>query len=325
VILGVDVSDTLAAVSQFEAAYLKAAQAGKLNSLAAETIEIKAFDKAKAAKAEALAAQKAAGPGRIIEDLRVSFKVERDVKPPPNPASINLYNLSADTRAALHDKYFKVTLQAGYEDAVSTIFTGDVRTFSHEKDGTEWVTKIQAGDGAGAFQFARVANSFRPGVRILDVIMATVKALGIDPGTTQATLAPHVTGQYSAGYSQHAAASTELTRLLKAHGFEWSIQDGRLEVLKPTAALPGTVPVIESGSGLVGTPELGSPAEKTKPQTLKVKALLMPELRPGQLFQLNSIAHRGAYKCRKVTHSGDTHGGDWQTEIEAVKFSGGTL
>jgi hypothetical protein len=75
----------------------------------------------------------------------------------------------------------------------------------------------------------------------------------------------------------------------------------------------------------VGTPELGSPAEKTKPQTLKVKALLMPELRPGQLFQLNSIAHLGAYKCRKVTHSGDTHGGDWQTEIEAVKFSGGTL
>ena len=67
---------------------------------------------------------------------------------------------------------------------------------------------------------------------------------------------------------------------------------------------------------MIGTPEFGSPPKSGKPPHMTVRCLLYPELVPGDLVQLSSRAKSGLFKLVKVTHSGDTHAADWQTEVE---------
>lgn len=257
----------------------------------------------------------------VIENLRCTFKVERDLKPGPNKLEVVVFNLSQQSRAELVGKGFRIVLQAGYEGSVSQIFSGDVRTFSHEHQGPDWVTKMQAGDGERAFAFARVNQSWKPGINLKDVAIATVKALQTDPGNAIEKISQKLTGQFASGYVQFSQASTELTRLLQPAGLEWSIQDGRVEILEPRETLAATVPVISPTTGLIGTPALGAPDAKGAPTKLKVKSLLVPLLRPGQKFKLESDALNGFYKASKVVHAGDTRGGDWYTDIEALPTS----
>jgi hypothetical protein len=122
---------------------------------------------------------------------------------------------------------------------------------------------------------------------------------------------------FASGYAMQGNAGEELTRLLAPYEKSWSIQDGRLEILGFTETLQEETVLLSPETGLIGTPELGSPLKKGKPSPMKMKSLLNGKIRCGGRILLNSKNVSGVYKCTSVTHTGDTHGGDWQTEIEA--------
>lgn len=260
-----------------------------------------------------------------IEGLRVAFKVTRDLKPEPNTAEISIVNLSPASRGAFVAKGARVVLLAGYPDATAQIFSGDVRTFAHEHQGPDVVTKLTAGDGERAYAHARVSASFRPGVSVGEVVGRTARALASDP-TNALAVAQNMAGQFASGYVQHAQASTELTRLLAPRGFSWSIQDGRVEILGPGGALADEGPLLSPETGLIGSPTLAAPEDAKKRPTMTVRSLLQPGLRPGQRFSLRVADERpprlqrlsGTYRAEKVTHHGDTHGGDWYTDVEVT-------
>ena len=252
-----------------------------------------------------------------IDGMRTTFKVTKDDKPEPNQVEISIFNLSAASRAKCDEKGVRVVLQAGYGDDVAQIASADVRTVNHLKQGVDWVTKIEAGDGERAIEHARVSGSFRPGTAVKDIVGKTIQALQMDPGNAQQK-AQQLAGEFSSGYVQHAKASTELSRLLEPAGWSWSVQDGRIELLGPGEVLGELAPLFSPSTGLVGVPEMGSPGAKGEHPVLKCRSLLQPRLRPGQRFKLESASRSGTFVAKKVTHSGDTFGNDWYTDVEAV-------
>lgn len=252
-----------------------------------------------------------------ISGLRIGFKIIKDSQPQPNNVEISIYNLSASSRAALEEKGCRILLLAGYADQVSQIASADVRIAQSQKLGVDWVTKIEAGDGERAIKFARVKESWAPGTPVSEIISKTVSALMLDPGNALAK-ARQISAQYSSGYVQNAKASDELTTLLEPHGYEWSVQDGRIEVLKKDEALPEVAPLLSPDTGLIGAPEMGTPAKAGEKPVLKARSLLQPRIRPGQRFQLRSASRNGVFLAKKVTHAGDTFGNDWYTDIEAT-------
>lgn len=251
-----------------------------------------------------------------VEGLRVTFKVERDDKPQPNTLELTITNLSEKSRNRIEGKGNRVVLNAGYADQVAQIFSGDMRTCVSRKVGTDWITRILAGDSERAFRHARVNNSFDVNARVADVVSGTIKALQSDSGTALQK-AQELAGEFSSGYVQASRASTELTTLLEPYGWSWSFQDGRIELLAPGEVLPGDGPLLSPDTGLIGVPELTDPDKKGGPRTLKARSLLQPTLRPGQRFQITSRSKSGTYKAIKVTHLGDTAGGDWYSDVEA--------
>lgn len=275
-----------------------------------------------------LVVAQAAGPGDFktfssrvleIEDLRVRFTVTKTSEKEPNTAEIIVSNLASATRAGF-EKAGKVLLLAGYAETLAVVFAGDISVVKHHHTGADWETTIQCGDGERAIKHSRISESFPPGVTIPDVLATVAKRKGVDLGQSPKQTAGVSPGeQFTQGLALYGKASKELDKVLRARGYEWSIQDGKLQVLRPGAATTETAVELTPESGLVGSPEMGTPEKKGGRPLLTARSLLQPEIRPGRRVRVKSSHVDGVFVARKVVHTGDTAGGDWNTEIEAMQ------
>lgn len=278
----------------------------------------------------------------LITDLRVAFRVKKTLKKEPNECEVTISNLSEKSRAALQKKHVKVILEAGYADTLAQLFAGDSRFVDQIHDGATWNTKIQCGDGERAYRYLRVAESFRPGTRVSDVVNTVAKALGMRVVGHTAELAK-VTEQFVQGYTAFGKVAHELDHLLLSRGFTWSIQDGTLQVLKVDGATGDSILRLAADTGMIGSPEHGSPEKdaplpqlsgdaedagftvpakkKQGPPVLKVKSLLQPGLRPGRKVKVESVGVTGVFRVETVEHTGDTHGEPWFSEIQCLPTS----
>lgn len=252
-----------------------------------------------------------------IENLRVQFKVKKTNTKEPNTAEVTITNLSASRRASLQQKGVKFILQAGYEGAgIGQLFIGDARTIDHVRDGGSWHTTIKSGDGERAFRYARVSESFKAGTPIASVVRKIAQASGHGLGNLEQQLGS-MTGQYVNGYAAHGVASKELEKSLKAAGFEFSVQDEQLLVLRPEQFGTVQVPDLGPDTGLIGSPEYGAPDKNKGKPVIKVRSLLNSIIKPGGQVVLRSARHKGPVHVHEVEHSGDTDGGDWYSDFQA--------
>jgi hypothetical protein len=87
----------------------------------------------------------------------------------------------------------------------------------------------------------------------------------------------------------------------------------------------GVAPIVSPFFGMIDSVQRGvkqvtrtDPLTKTtsveRIDTVSGRTLLLPGLKPGHQFVLQSQAATGAYLCAEVRHVGDTHGAEWYTE-----------
>lgn len=260
-----------------------------------------------------------------ITDHRIEFRIEKNLGRAPNTCEITITNLSQATRDEFVRGPMRVRFEAGYDNTPRLLFVGDLRYASNELVGTEWLTKLQIADGGRAYAEARINKSYAKGTPLATILRDVTRAFGL-------TVPPEVTaseelrtripsGEVTTGY-----ASDELTRLLAPHGFEWSIQNGQMQILRFDQVHPGTIRVISEGDGMIGAPSMDPPAitapTKTKSKRrrvpkLTVKHLLFPELIPGEKDEIRSRSINGTFRLDKVMHEGDSRGSTWDTTMEA--------
>lgn len=255
-----------------------------------------------------------------ISGLRVKFKAEKTLGVDPNVLDLHVYNLSAITRAKLQKKGMQVILVAGYRDEFQVIYSGQATTIDHLLDGPTWDTHVICGDGEVAFAGAFSSHSFAPGTAWRDVARTVVNDLKVNVGDAIAKLGEGDLGgaidSFLQGYSAHGPAVREVDRVMKAAGLEWSIQDGRLQILQPGKPSDERAILLSPQTGLVGSPDHCKPGRDDDTAALKARSLLQGGLRPGRTVEVRSNAVRGFYRCEKVTHEGDTHGQEWYSSLE---------
>lgn len=246
--------------------------------------------------------------------LRVAFAVRKTVRSEPNNATVSIWNLAESTRRALQEGPLPLVLEAGYQDNVSQIFRGDVRYARSSKEGPDWVTTVESGDGDKKYRSAMMAKSLRT-ASFEVALKEAANALGVGLGNT-AELAR--TGKFrkavrelTQGVVLQGRARDVIERLTQTAGLEWSIQDGQLQFLKRGEALRGSAIVLAPDTGLIGSPELQDKG------AVRVRCLLQPDLIPGKPIVLRSQNVEGQFRCRSVTLTGDTHGNDFVADLEA--------
>ncbi len=234
-----------------------------------------------------------------FDDFDLEFKVVRELASKPNTCELKLYNLKQSTRAAITAGDL-VRIEAGYTTGMTLLFSGDVRRASSKVEGTEIVTTVEAGDGEHAINRARVLRSFGPSTTIDTVVASLAEAAGVGVGNAREALVSAGLGRASGGYPQgtvvDGSVAEELTRVCASAGYEWSIQDGVLQLLS-------------ADTGLLE-------ASTSKSGKLSAKALLIPDLVPGRKVDVRSPNGRGVYRVTKAEYSGATQGDEWTAALE---------
>jgi hypothetical protein len=256
--------------------------------------------------------------GNAIEiiAMRIRFEVTKNLGKEPNKCVIRLDNLSQSTRAELEKKPLKATLMAGHAGSPRLLFTGDITHAFSKREGTEIVTTLRVGDGFRAFAHGRMNRSYKASVSVKKVLEDCARSLNLKlpPEVEQS---PELRQALATGVSAHGATRDVLTRVLAPYGYNWSMQNGQLWILKDEQVKTGHIHLISSASGpLVGIPEKTVPENPKGKTEIKCQTILFPELQPGQMAKLESEFLKVQFKMTDVKHVGDSYdNGDFTSDI----------
>lgn len=273
--------------------------------------------------------------GDDLTQLRIRFNIQQQDTSTPNVADIYVTNLSDDTANRVRQEFKSVTLAAGYRDNAAILFKGEIIQVRIGRENvTDKYLHIRATSGERARNDAVVSKTLAPGHTYrdrLNVYLAEMQRYGVTVG--------HISDLGSRKFPKAFAAwgnvKDGMRELCFATGTSWSIQNGKVQVLKNDEALPGGAIVLNSHTGLVGLPTQTI-------QGIEGRCLLNPRIVPGCLVKIDQrsiqqatlsasyasadynakipgIAADGLYKIWVANYVGDTRGLEFYTEFIGVR------
>jgi len=270
--------------------------------------------------------------GIEITNLRINFSIQKTAKKNPNSGKIQIWNLRKSTRAEIERPDTRCVLSAGYSEDAGPLmlFSGNVTYAWTKFDGPDIVTEMELGDGQQEIRDTTISVGYGKGVKSKQIITDVAKKMEIP--LTMPSDVPERT--WTNGLSYYGSARTLMDKVVSGTGLEWSIQNGNMQVLEKGMVTTRQEIEISSSSGMIGSPEAereakdeASGGEKKKGKTeepkkqwdgWKVRTLLMPMLNPGDRVMLKARAVEGVFRIEDITHTGDSHEGDWQSELKLV-------
>lgn len=292
------------------------------------------------------------GQAVIIRDLRFSFAISKDNDKTSNRLDLKIYNMNNQTRQLVECVNNNVILKAGYADDIGpvTIFTGTVMRAWTIKEGNDIITELHVRDGALPLRQSKISISYAPGISAIMVLKDVAASFGLPVKPLPADVEDK---PYTKGYAFCGKAETAMKDICRYLGLTWSIQNHEIQILNKDKPFGDEIVVLTPESGLIGIPSRivdstrkQSQGDDSPPSGLvlseslngkqyqiegyRVKSLLQPRIYPGSYVGLESRAllldpsnnsegsklPRAFFRAEVVTHSGDTHEGEWVTECE---------
>ena len=270
--------------------------------------------------------------------LRISFDVSKTDDKNPNRSRINVWNLAPATRKAMERPDVRCALAVGYaeEGGPADLFTGDVIEAYSAHQGPDVVTTLELGEGVVAIRDGMVSLGYGRGTTSTQALRDVAGRMGLS--LLLPADAPVRT--WENGLAFHGPARSALDQITRGSGLSWSIQGGTLQVVRTGGNTNRQVYDLSAGSGLIASPERVRSARreaaaevpdevtgqkrrvegKTEKQDgWRVRSLVLPGLLPGDRVKLSSRTVEGVLTIKELRHVGDSHGGDWLTELTLVE------
>lgn len=235
----------------------------------------------------------------IAPPFTIEFDITRNILTSANVCSIRIYNLSQANRNAIRfnimdtGDFRSVQLQAGYGTNLPLIFNGNITQAWSVREGNNFITSIECFDGGFAFANAQTNEVVPSGTAYQTMIETLAGSL---PNVSIGAIGSFP-GSLSRGTSLSGATMDLLRDLSGGAAF---VDNGKIHVLGDSECLDGEMQLINSSSGLLGTP--------VREQTIiNFDMLFEPRLVVGQKIQLDSSTganFNGFYKVVSLKHRG---------------------
>ena len=276
-------------------------------------------------------------PGGGPTDLRIEFAIGASTIQSPNPARFRITNPNPQTIASFKNKEFQtVTLEAGYQDNVGLIYSGDVKQslYAHAEDNVTAYIDVFCAEGGNAYQQARVGKTLAAGYKPQDKAQLALDAMA-PFGVTGFGLVNVDLSQpsYPRGRPFIGMARDLLRQVALSAGATWSIHGGKVDMIDHDKPIPssGSV-VLNSSTGLIGWPQqtedgiiarcLINPAIKVHTQVQIDQASINEAEKDNtptgdastkniNLDKTGQIAADGIYNVVFMETEGDTRGQPW--------------
>jgi hypothetical protein len=275
----------------------------------------------------------------VVPPIRVTFDISKDSSEEPNDHTIRIYNLAADTRKALEEPDLRCVLYAGYaEEGGPLLMASGTLVFAYTRfEQPDIVTELIVKDGFTEIRDTAVSIGLGPGAQASTIIRDIARQMGLP--LVMADELPD--RRWQQGFSFYGAARTALHKVAQGAGLEWSIQNQQLQVVQRRGTTRRQAVVLAADTGLLGYPERTREAAREKARVKdkrtgddvnlvsaqqqrdgwRVTSLLLPTINPGDLVKLESRSVESFQRVEAVRHTGDSEGGDWQSELELVDRS----
>ena len=223
-------------------------------------------------------------------DFRMTFKVRHADIQTPGTAEITIYNLSNATANQYIKEFSRVSLQAGYiHGHYGQIFSGTVKQFKKGRDNaTDSYLTLYCADGDAAWNYAFLNTTIPAGSgdqEVTDAVKKSFQAQGMAIGQVdQADATGRIGGigaKFLRGVVQYGLTVDRIRSHERTTGRVWSIQNGTVQAIKSSAYAMGDTVVINSGTGMIGVPEVTQDG-------IHVQCLLNPNLYVKQLVKLDN-------------------------------------
>lgn len=294
-----------------------------------------------------LIAVQANGQGIDLSQLHFKFLVKRGDIQTPNSIDVRIYNLSTTTENQItssqpESEFSRLILQVGYGDDIGVLFDGTIKQARRGRENaTDTYLDITAADGDRAYNYAIMNTTLAAGSTPNDHINAVVKAISPQPYGVTAGYVPQLSpAGLPRGKVMFGMARDTVRQVAKSQRMNWSIQNSQLQLVPLDSYIAGEAIVLNSGSGMIGIPELTQ-------NGVHVRALINSRFVPGKPVQideksintakfglgLNSAVSNqflqqltppadGIYRILYAEHQGDTRGNDWYSDLVCLAING---
>lgn len=259
---------------------------------------------------------------REVSALDVGFTVDRSIDYTQNTARIQIFGLSAETRKDLQSRAgsgVNCEVLVGYADQPPPmrLFLGDLRVISSQRQGPEWITSIESGDGDIVKQ-TEVTGSWPEGSSLKQVVSDIAGALRQSGQDILSAMAGVPDQALDGPLAVHGRGDDALRDQLDKLGLEHSWQNQELQILRKNGSKGGNAVLLTPQTGLLDSPEVQGIRGFIRVPVVNASSLLNPLITPGGLVRVESSAWSGTLTARRVTHSGQSWGGEWMTSIEGL-------
>lgn len=284
--------------------------------------------------------------GKELSELRFAFSIQKGSTKSPNKCTLRVWNAAPETRRQIEAIGNVLILKAGYKNDLGAvqIFAGDVTRALTLREGPDLVTELEMQDGLSEFRDTKVSLSFNRGVSAVTVLRDIAGRFGLPVRPLPDGIAAR---QYPSGFAFAGRLREAMDKACNYLGLEWSIQNREVQVIKKGGVFRKQALVLSPDSGMVESPMLESKTMTEKAAAkegvtaaqpgvratferdndgqmqrvlqvngYKVRSLLQPTVEPGGYVQIKSKGIDGQFfRVEEVTHTGDTHGTAWQSEL----------
>ncbi len=269
-----------------------------------------------------------------MTEAEIQFRIEKTNTSEQNKMNLKIYNVNPTHRNSLNKKDMLIIFKVGYNDqALKTVFQGNLVDIKSSKDNTDMITEINAGDGHLQLRQSRSSHSFESGITVREVTHRLVNdfnQVSSEQIAIKSMKGDALEDVYQNGISISGSTKQTLDKLLGGKGLQWSIQNGAFEVNPSFAANLEEVVYLSAKTGLIGIPEFMNVApgqlapidgkDTITQDGIRFVSLLNPNIEPARRVQIESPPGTvKTYTVQKVTHTGDFRGNEWISTAEATQ------
>lgn len=235
----------------------------------------------------------------IEPPFTLKFGLVRNTLASANKASLEIINLGPQTRNQIFKdrftiaEYWQVQLQAGYNNRLHQIFTGNIyEAFSVKEQGsTEWKTTLDCFDGLNAIQNGFTSITVKKNTPKENYLKQVVNDM---PNVIAGLFGAPAQGQSPRGKALMGQSSEILS---KETGGKFFIDKETVNILDDNEVLPGSVIKLDPDD-LLSTP-------RRREAFLDVQVLFQPQVQIGRIYEIESLESRynGQYKIVGFNHA----------------------
>lgn len=238
----------------------------------------------------------------IKPPFTVEFDITRNALTSANVCSFRIFNLNANHRGQIRKdindfgKLRAVQFMAGYGSNLPIVFDGNITQAWSVREGSNFITQIESFDGGFAFANASISNNFPAETTqhaVMESMIADLKKHGVKRGA----IGNSYTKKLKRG-NAYTGNTINVIKELSGGGF--FIDNGKAYALSDDEVIEGPVTVINSESGLLGTPV-------RERLIINVDMLFEPRLLIAQKIELKSTTEanfNGPYRVMSIKHRG---------------------